>query len=41
MLKYELRKWQGSIIRMLAEKDDQLLIIDCIHRKMPVWVNVP
>lgn len=40
MLKYELRNWHGSIIRVLAKKDDQLLIIDCIHRKMPVWVNV-
>ena len=40
MLKYELRNWHGSIIRVLAKKDDQLLIIDCVHRKMPVWVNV-
>lgn len=40
MQKHELRKWQGSIIKILAEKENQVLIIDCIHRKMPVWVNV-
>ena len=40
MQKHELRKWQGSIIRVLAKKDDQLLTIDCIHRKMPFWVTV-
>ena len=40
MAKLELRKWQGTLIRILAEKEDQVLIIDCVHRKMPVWVNV-
>ena len=40
MQKLELRKWQGTIIRILAAKDDQRLIIDCLHRKMPFWINV-
>ena len=39
MNKHELRNWRGTIIRILAEKEDQTLIIDCLHRKMPVWVN--
>ena len=40
MQKLEPRKWQGTIIRILSEKGDQALIIDCIHRKMPVWMNI-
>lgn len=40
MQKNELRKWQGTFIRILSEKGDQALIIDCIHRKMPVWMNI-
>ena len=40
MQKNELRKWQDSIIRVLTVQADKALIIDCIHRKIPVWVNV-
>lgn len=40
MQKLELRKCQGTIIRILSEKGDQALIIDCTHRKMPVWMNI-
>ena len=40
MKKYDLL-WSGdSIIRVLEVHGDRVLIIDCIRRTMPVWVEV-
>ena len=33
----ELYRKEKTIIRVLALKDDSVLIIDCIKRQMPVW----
>lgn len=34
-----LLKNDDSIIRILDQQDDNVLIIDCIKRTMPVWIN--
>ena len=34
-----LLKNTDSIIRILDQQDDNVLIIDCIKRTMPVWIN--
>lgn len=34
-----LLKNTDSIIRILDQQDDNVLIIDCIKRAMPVWIN--
>lgn len=39
MKKYDLLRCAGSIIRILEIQDDRILMIDCINRKMPVWVE--
>ena len=40
MKKYDLFRFGDSIIRVLDIQDDRLLVIDCINRKMPVWVEL-
>ena len=35
----DLLRYDGSIIRVLALRDNQALIIDCIKRHMPEWVD--
>lgn len=37
MQKNELYSKDNSIIRVLEEKEDKILVIDCIRRKMPQW----
>lgn len=39
MKKYDLLRSGDSIIRVLDIQQNQILIIDCINRKMPVWVE--
>ena len=39
MKKYELLKSGDSIVRILEIRDDKVLVIDCIKRTMPVWVE--
>ncbi len=39
MKKYELLKSDSSVIRVLEITQDKTLIIDCIKRTMPVWVD--
>lgn len=33
-------KKEGNVIRILEEKDDKVLIIDCIKKTMPYWCNL-
>lgn len=40
MKKYDLLRSGDSIIRVLELQGDRVLIIDCIKRTMPVWVEV-
>lgn len=39
MQKNELLKYDDSIIRILESKDDSVLIVDCIQKSMPKWVQ--
>lgn len=39
MKKYDLLKDGNNIIRVLEIKNDTILIIDCIKKTMPVWVE--
>ena len=39
MKKNELRKNEGDIIRILDTDHDKLLVIDCLHQKMPYWAD--
>lgn len=39
MKKYDLLKSGNNIIRVLEIKNDTILIIDCIKKTMPVWVE--
>ena len=40
MKKYDLLRSGDNIIRVLEVQGDRVLIIDCIKRTMPVWVEV-
>ena len=40
MKKYDLLQSGDSIIRVLVVQGDRVLIIDCIKRTMPVWVEL-
>ena len=40
MKKYDLLRSGDSIIRVLEVQADRVLVIDCIKRTMPVWVEV-
>ena len=40
MKKYDLIRSGDGIFRVLEMKDDRVLVIDCINRKMPVWVEL-
>lgn len=39
MKKHDLLRNKGTIIRVLDIKPDKVLVIDCIKRAMPVWVE--
>ena len=39
MKKHDLLKADTTIIRVLDIQPDKVLMIDCIKRTMPVWVN--
>ena len=40
MLKNDLLKNDGEIIRIITIKINQALVIDCIKRNMPYWINI-
>lgn len=40
MKKYDLLRNDSSIVRVLEIHDDRVLVIDCVKRTMPVWVEV-
>ena len=40
MRKYDLLRSEGNIIRALEIQNDRVLVIDCIKRTMPVWVEM-
>ena len=40
MKKYDLLRSGNSIIRVLEVQGDKVLVIDCIKRTMPVWVEL-
>lgn len=40
MQKNDLYFKDDSIIRVLVEKEDRVLVIDCVQRTMPFWENV-
>lgn len=40
MQKNDLYFKDDSIIRVLVEKEDRVLVIDCVRRTMPFWENV-
>lgn len=39
MQKNELLQWNNTIIRILAIDDTRVLVIDCVKRTMPQWIN--
>jgi len=39
MKKHDLLKNGNNIIRVLDVKPDKILMIDCIKRTMPIWVE--
>ena len=39
MKKYDLLRSGDFVIRVLEIRDDRILVIDCIKRTMPVWVE--
>ena len=39
MKKYDLLRSDDSIIRALDIQPDRILMIDCIKRNMPIWVD--
>lgn len=39
MKKYDLLRCADSIMRVLDVQKERVLVIDCINRKMPVWVE--
>ncbi len=39
MKKYDLLRSGDNIIRVLGVQGDKVLVIDCIKRTMPVWVE--
>ena len=39
MQKYDLLRSGDSILRVLEIQQDRVLVIDCIKRTMPVWVE--
>lgn len=40
MEKNELIKWKGSIYRVLAIEEEDVMLIDCLKRTMPKWYEV-
>ena len=40
MKKYDLLRSGDAIIRVLEIRQDRVLVIDCIKRTMPVWVEM-
>ena len=40
MKKYDLLRLGDTIIRVLEAQGDRVLVIDCIKRTMPVWVEI-
>lgn len=40
MKKYDLLRSGDSIIRVLEVQGDRVLVIDCIKRTMPLWVEL-
>lgn len=39
MQKNELLQWNNTIIRILSIGDTRVLVIDCVKRTMPQWIN--
>ena len=39
MRKNDLLQWNSTIIRILSIEDTRALVIDCIKRTMPQWIN--
>lgn len=39
MQKNELLQWNNTIIRILTIDDARVLVIDCVKRTMPQWIN--
>ena len=39
MKKHDLLKNEDTVIRVLDVQPDKILIIDCVKKTMPVWVN--
>lgn len=39
MKKYDLLRCADSIMRVLDVQKERVFVIDCINRKMPVWVE--
>lgn len=39
MRKYELLRYEDTILRVLEVEQDRVLVIDCIKETMPVWVD--
>ncbi len=39
MKKYDLLRSGDTIIRVLEVQGDRILVIDCIKRTMPIWVE--
>lgn len=40
MLKNDLLKNDGEIIRIITIKNNHALVINCIKRNMPYWINI-
>ena len=39
MRKYELLRYEDTILRVLEVEQDRVLVIDCIKQTMPVWLD--
>ena len=39
-MKNQIYKCQGTLLRVLQEKDREVIVIDCIKRTMPQWMPV-
>ena len=40
MQKHDLIRWNKTILRILAVRENKVLVMDCLKRNMPQWVDI-
>ena len=40
MQKHDLIRWNKTILRILAVHENKVLVMDCLKRNMPQWVDI-